>query len=186
MRVAAALAVVVSLASGCAHRASAPVAPATGGSGNAGFSRKYIDTQLGFEVERPFGNWQLDANDVATPEGVSVPVILRNSDSGAQVVVQIAPAVATPTQFAERVSSGLRAHPGFIAGEPEPLRLCDGAVGFEFQMGNKVAGKVAVREGGPRQVFMMMATWPVGATGAVGDVDRIFLSVKPLTPVARR
>jgi hypothetical protein len=142
--------------------------------------RKYIDPDLGFELVRPEGNWQLDANNDTTSEGVAVPVVLRNKDTGAQVVLQIAPAVATPTQFAERLTTGLRDHPGFTATDPMPVPLSDSAVGFDFEMGEKVQGKVAVVEGGSGRVFMMMATWPKAIPGAVAAVDEIFTSVKPV------
>ena len=146
--------------------------------GHPFLGRKYLDPVLGFEIARPEGNWQLDANDEKTTEGVAVPVVLRHKETGAQVVIQIAPAVATPTQFAERLTSGLRSHPGFTSTDPEPLPLADGAVGFRFAMGQRVQGKVAVEEGGSGQVFMMMATWPSNAPAAVpSSIDEIFGSV---------
>src|SRR4051794_30190696 len=141
----------------------------------------YLDSDLGFEIGRPSESWQLDATGELTPEGLSIPVVLRHRDSGAQVVLQVAPAIASPTEMAERLTSGLRSQPGFVAGDPEPLALREGAVGFAFQMGEQVSGRVAVLEGGKGQIFVMLATWPRAAgTGVVAAVDQIFSSVKPI------
>jgi len=168
-----------------AHReASAPAG--TGGSGSAAAAaptaqnRKYVDRDLGFEVARPAGDWQLDASSESTPEGVAIPVVLRHRDSGAQVVIQVAPAIATPTQFAERLVSGLRSYEGFTASDPEPLPISDDAVGFRFAMEDKVLGRIAVRPGGSGKVLMLVATWPADASaGVTEDVDQIFVSVRP-------
>ncbi len=142
---------------------------------------RYVDAELGFEIVRPSGEWQLDTLDERTPEGVSIPVVLRHRESGAQVVVQVAPAVATPTQFAERLTDGLRAQPGFTATDPEPLPLADSAVGFSFAAGTKVQGRVAVRRGSEGRVFMLLATWPANSPAAVSTgVDKIFESVRPI------
>ena len=143
-----------------------------------GTERRYVDPELGFEIARPAGEWLLEANDERTPEGLSMPVVLRHKD-GAQVVLQVAPAVATPTQFAEKLTSGLRTHPGVTATEPEPLPMADGAVGFRFAMGDRVSGRVAIFEGSKGQVFMMMATWPNGSPENVNaGVEEIFGSLR--------
>jgi len=114
-------------------------------------------------------------------EGLSIPVVLRHRDSGAQVVLQVAPAIASPTEMAERLTSGLRSQPGFKADDPEPLALREGAVGFAFEMGEAVRGRVAVLEGGKGQIFVMLATWPRAAGSSVTTaVDQIFSSVKPI------
>lgn len=160
------------------HGASAPVEQA---SFTKPAERRYVDPQLGFEIIRPMGNWQLDANDEITPEGLAIPVVLRQRETGAQVVIQVAPAVASPAQFAERLTAGLRSHPGFTSTDPEPIPLAEGAVGFAFALGNKVSGKVAVVEGKSGQVFMMMATWPADAPTAVAmGVDEVFNSLRPI------
>jgi hypothetical protein len=147
----------------------------------AASERRYVDEELGFEISRPSGDWQLEQTDERTPEGLVIPVILRNRASGAQVVLQVAPAVATPTQFAERLTVGLRTQPGFTTTDPEPLPLSDSAVGFRFTMGEAVQGKVAVLDGGEDRVFMMMATWPSRAPAGVQEsVDAIIGSVHAL------
>jgi hypothetical protein len=147
----------------------------------AGPERRYVDEELGFEISRPSAEWQLEQTDERTPEGLVIPVILRNSASGAQVVLQLAPAVATPTQFAQRLTVGLRTQPGFTTTDPEPLPLADSAVGFHFTMGEAVHGKVAVLPGGEDRVFMMMATWPAHAPARVLEsVDAIIGSVHAL------
>jgi hypothetical protein len=146
-------------------------------------SRKYVDRQLGFEVARPAGGWQLDVSGESASDGVEIPVVLRHRVSGAQVVIQVAPAIATPTQFAQRLATGLSSYDGFSASDPEPLPLSDDAVGFRFEMEGKVLGRIAVREGARGKVLMMLATWPVGAALAVvSDVDQIFISVRPVPP----
>ena len=140
----------------------------------------YIDAELGFEIARPGGAWQLDSSDEVTPEGLAIPVVLRDKQSGAQVVLQVAPAVATPAQLAERLTMGLREHPGIVTSDPEPLEVAEGAVGFRFAMGDRVLGKVCVREGAPGRVLMVLATWPVAADDAVTEeVDAIIESVRP-------
>jgi hypothetical protein len=139
-----------------------------------------VDPELGFEIVRPDGSWQMDVNDDLTPEGVATPVVLRHKDSGAQVVLQVAPAIATPTQYAERLTNGLKAHSGFTTTDPEPLPLSESAVGFRFSMGDKVIGRVAVREGTQGHVLMMLATWPANSPDVSRSVDQIFGSVQPV------
>lgn len=153
---------------------------AEGGSGEAGLSR-YVDRELGFEVARPSSIWTLDISNEGTVEGIATPVVMRNEETGAQVVIQVAPAVASPHQFAERLTEGMRTQPGFITSEPEPLALADDAVGFRFAMGERVYGRVAVRNGADGRVLMMLATWPANAPEAATlGVDDVFRSVHPV------
>ncbi|HEY0038851.1 MAG TPA: hypothetical protein VGB66_19300, partial [Longimicrobium sp.] len=113
--------------------------------------------------------------------GLAIPVVLRHSTSGAQVVLQVAPAVASPLQFAERLTMGLRSQPGFETSDPEPLPMSDSAVGFFFAVGDNVRGRVMVRDGSRGRVFMMLATWPTEAPSDVADtVNALFESVRPL------
>ncbi|MBN1205110.1 MAG: hypothetical protein JXB05_09325 [Myxococcaceae bacterium] len=150
--------------------------------GSSSSARRYVDEDLGFEIIRPTAEWQLDeTEDQSSPEGMAIPVILRHRTSGAQVVLQVAPAVATPIQFAERLNQGLREQPGFIASDPEPLPLSDNAVGFNFTVGEGVRGRVAVTEGSPGRVFMMLATWPANAPEDVSrSVEALFGAVHPI------
>ena len=165
----------------------------TGGSGDAGISAdtltaeeaRYVDAQLGFEISRPSNAWQLDQVDEMTPEGLAIPVVLREKLSGAQVVVQVAPAIASPSQFADRISSGLREHQEIQASDPEPLEIADGAVGFDFAVSDKILGRVAVLEGAPGKVLMVLATWPATAgVQTTSAVDAIVASLKPVNPPA--
>lgn len=144
-------------------------------------ARRYVDEDLGFEIIRPTAEWQLDETENQdAPDGMAIPVVLRHRTSGAQVVLQVAPAVATPVQFAERLNEGLREQPGFVASDPQPLLLSDSAVGFDFQVEGGVRGRVAVREGSPGRVFMMLATWPEGAPEDVSrSVEALFGAVRP-------
>jgi hypothetical protein len=154
-----------------------------GGSGMASSSttRRYVDEDLGFEIIRPTADWQLDETNERTEEGLSIPVILRHNTSGAQVVLQVAPAVASPTQFAERLTEGLRQQPGFTTTDPAPIPLSENAVGFDFQVGDAVLGRVAVREGRPGRVLMMLATWPAqSAADVTRSVDALIEGVRPL------
>lgn len=167
-----------------AAKAATSQGEGVGGSGSAGqhsTARRYVDEDLGFEIVRPTADWQLDETDERTPEGLSIPVILRHNTSGAQVVLQVAPAVASPTQFAERLTEGLRQQPGFTTTDPAPIPLSENAVGFDFQVGDAVLGRVAVREGRPGRVLMMLATWPAQATADVTQsVDALIEGVRPL------
>lgn len=142
--------------------------------------QKYIDRDFGFELTPPEGNWQLDANHATTPEGVAVPVVLRNRDTGEQVVVQVAPSVATPASFAERLSTGLKRQPGFTAYEPELFEVPANSVGFRFELGDLVRGKVAVFEPHEGQVFMFLATWPASLGDEATGVEEIMKSLKAL------
>jgi hypothetical protein len=143
--------------------------------------RRYVDQALGFELLQPGGDWLLDESGEQTPEGLAIPVVLRHSTSGAQVVLQVAPAVASPLQFAERLTMGLRSQPGFETSDPEPLPMSDSAVGFFFAVGDNVRGRVMVRDGSRGRVFMMLATWPTEAPSDVADtVNALFESVRPL------
>lgn len=147
----------------------------------ANSSRRYVDEDLGFEIVRPGAEWQLDETNERTPEGLAIPIVLRHLATGAQVVLQVAPAVATPSQFAERLTEGLRQQPDFVTSDPTPIPLAEGAVGFEFQVGATVRGRVAVRDGSAGRVFMMLATWPTTAPAEVPrSVDAIFEGVHPL------
>lgn len=160
-------------------KASAPNTVSTSLSEAVG--RRYVDSDLGFEIVRPQGGWALDANDELSLEGVSIPVVMRHAATGAQVVVQVAPNNFTPTQFAERLNEGFKAQPGFSTSDPEPLRYSDSAVGFSFGMGNKVAGRVAVMEGNTGRVYLMLATWPKDAPESVaGNIEQIFGSLRLL------
>ncbi|MDY7229733.1 hypothetical protein [Hyalangium rubrum] len=145
-------------------------------------ARRYVDEDLGFEIIRPGAEWQLaEKEEQNTPEGLTIPVVLRHRATRAEVVLQVAPAVATPIQFAERLNQGLREQPGFIASELEPLALSDSAVGFNFEVGADVRGRVAVTEGSPGRVFMMLATWPSDAPAGVSQsVETLFGAVRPL------
>ncbi len=148
-------------------------------------SRRYVDEDLGFEIVRANAEWQLAEREVQrTPDGLSIPVVLRHRVTQAEVVLQVAPAVASPVQFAERLNAGLREQPGFVATELEPLALSDSAVGFHFEVaqeGQSMRGRVAVTEGGRGHVFMMLATWPVDAPdGVAQSVEALFGAVRPL------
>jgi hypothetical protein len=145
-----------------------------------GEGRRYVDDDLGFQVVRPADGWALNAVDDVSRDGLQVPVVLKHQ-SGATVVLQLAPAVATPFQYAEKLTRGLREQLGVEAGEVEPLPLSESAVGFRFRMGAGVRGRVAVREGSPGRVFMMLATWPESAPASVpANIDTIIDSVRPV------
>lgn len=178
----AGLGVVWALVAGCLGGQAAALRPsekpALSVSGDIG--RRYLDPVFGFELVRPVGNWRLEVTDEAPSDGVAVPLVLREADVGTQVVVQVAPAVASPSEFAVRLVTGLRHHPGFIASEPAVLAGIQTAVGFGFTLGESIHGRVVVADGGPGQVFMMMATWPAASTGAARDVEEIFKSLRPV------
>lgn len=188
MRARAVVLVALFFLGACAAHRDAASNSGTGGSGPvqqreriAASHKKYIDSELGFEVARPGADWQLDADAGTSSEGILIPVVLRHKDSGAQVVIQVAPAIATPTQFAERLVSGLRSYEGFDATDPEPLPLSDDAVGFRFSIEQKVFGRIAVRPGGSDNVLMVVATWPADASaGVTSEVEQILVSVRPV------
>jgi len=141
---------------------------------------RYVDAQLGFELMRPTGSWRLSITNDPGEDGLVVPITLQHG-SGATVVLQIAPAIATPLEYAERLTTGMQSELGAITGGVEPLGISEDAVGFSFRIESGVAGRVAVREGGAGTVFMLLATWPSTATREVTDgVDAIFASLRPV------
>jgi hypothetical protein len=144
--------------------------------------RSYVDQEFGFELTRPEGNWEIETSGELSPEGVAIPLVMSDSDTGAQVVIQVAPAVATPAQFAARLAAGLRRHEGFTATDPEPVESSENAVGFHFALGTVVLGRVVVLEGGGDRIFMLMATWPASAPSAAARVGEILASVHTLRP----
>ncbi|MDC0709097.1 hypothetical protein POL68_11545 [Stigmatella sp. ncwal1] len=173
------------LCTACGASKPAVRAPAGQGASKAEATvpaRHYVDAELGLEIVRPAAEWQLDEPEKsASSDGAAIPVILRNRMTGAQVVLQVAPAVASPTQIAEQLNRGLSEQPDFVASELEPLPLSDSAVGFDFQVGQGVHGRVAVKEGSPGRLFMMLATWPADASAdCVRGVEDLFGAVRPL------
>lgn len=143
--------------------------------------QRWVDPKLDFEISRPAGDW-LFAPGQPLAEGIAVPVIVAHPQSGAQVVVQIAPAVATPTEFAMRLTNGLRTRPGFNPGSPSPLEGTDDGVGFPFTMGDSVTGRVAILSGKGR-VFVLLATWPTASPSTiVQGVDQIVHSLRTTLP----
>ncbi len=143
--------------------------------------QRYVDPRLDFEISRPAGDWLFTPGQPLT-EGIAVPVIVAHPQSGAQVVVQIAPAVASPGELAMRLEHGLRARPGFSPGAPAPLEGTDDGVGFPFTMGDAVTGRVAILSGTGR-VFVLLATWPTASPPAiVRGVNAIVHSLKTTLP----
>lgn len=143
----------------------------------------YQDTRLGFALARPAAEWEIDESEFFAEDGISIPLLLRHSGTGAQVILQIAPDVASPIEYAEQMTAGLSSQPGFRTTDVEPIPLTDASVGFFFAVGEDVMGRVAVREGSPGNVFMMMATWPSGVSEEVIDsIDGIIASIRPLVP----
>ena len=138
----------------------------------------FVDTENGFRIQRPDATWAFrPGHDLAT-ENIAVPLVIANTGSQAQVVVQVAPAVASPSQFAARLTVGLKARAGFETTDIQPIPLADGAVGFDFEVGDQVHGRVAILDGTEGRVFVLLATWPRSAPqGVERQVDQIFSSM---------
>jgi hypothetical protein len=171
------LVAVAALAAGCAS--SKPASARIGAEGARATSHRFVDDDLGFAIERPDGEaWQFTQGSSA-PDGIIVPVVVLHEDSGAQVVVQVAPGIASSEEFAGRLAMGLQSKPGFrIGGLTETP---DGGAGFEFALSDLVEGRVRVHEGTSGQVFVLLGTWPTSAPdGVVRDIDRIMGSLTPL------
>lgn len=142
---------------------------------------RFVDDQNGFEIERPTGEWSFRSGEELSTETIAVPVVIANSQQGAQVVVQVAPAVATPAQFAERLTEGLTSRAGFETTEVRPIEVAEGAVGFDFKVGDQVNGRVAILDGREGRVYVLLATWPQNAPeGVEGEVDTILGSMKAM------
>lgn len=139
----------------------------------------FVDRENGFTIGRPGEGWSFRPGEELSTENIVVPVIVVDPESGAQVVVQIAPAVASPAQFAQRLTTGLQARDGFATSEVQPIPLADGAVGFDFAVGDQVSGRVAILEGTGGRVYVLLATWPRGSPESVEkDVENILGSMK--------
>ncbi len=165
--------------------AAAGCAGGKGASGGVGAeavrpsSHRFVDGELGFTIERPDGEaWRFTPGGTA-PEGIVVPVVVLHEDSGAQVVVQVAPGIATSAEFAGRLAMGLQSKPGFLIGDL--TEGADGDSGFEFALSDLVQGRVRVQEGPDHRIFVVLGTWPANAPAAViRDVDAIMASLTPL------
>lgn len=152
----------------------APTLAATGG-------LRHVDQVNGFEIERPSEAWTLHSGEELSTEVILVPVVLLEEAQGAQVIVQIAPAIATPPEFAERLIEGLSSRGEFTTGEVHPIDMADGAVGFDFSAAEQVLGRVAILDGSDGKVFVLLATWPVGAPQSLDqEIDAILGSMKVL------
>ncbi|HWV39330.1 MAG TPA: hypothetical protein VN033_12750 [Vulgatibacter sp.] len=136
---------------------------------------RWVDSDLGFEIERPPGDeWEFTPGHDA-PEGIVVPVIVLHLATGAQVVVQVAPDVAPAQEFAERLAVGLRSKPGFETTVPEPTRK---GSAFRFTMGDTILGSVGITGNGGR-LYVLLGTWPASAPPTVErDVHLIMASLK--------
>ncbi|MFN7133392.1 MAG: hypothetical protein ACK4N5_15035 [Myxococcales bacterium] len=157
---------------------TAPVAAAPQ-TRDASQPQRFVDQEYGFSIERPGERWTFKPSDNLSTEHIAVPLVISDTATNAQVVVQIAPAVATPAQFAERLTVGLQSRAGFVTTDIQPIPLADGAVGFDFKAGEEVLGKVAILEGEEGKVYVLLATWPTNAGTAVEqDVDRILGSMR--------
>ncbi|MGC4117023.1 MAG: hypothetical protein QM765_21165 [Myxococcales bacterium] len=139
----------------------------------------FVDRENGFTIGRPGRAWKFRPGEAMNTENIVVPLVMSDESTGAQVVVQVAPAVASPAQFAERLTSGLKSREGFATSEVQPIPLADGAVGFDFLVGDQVHGRVAIIEGSAGRVYVLLATWPRGSPeGVETDVDFILGSMK--------
>ena len=136
---------------------------------------RWVDSDLGFEIERPDGNeWEFTPGHEA-PEGIVVPVIVLHVATGAQVVVQVAPDVAPAQEFAERLAVGLRSKPGFETTVPEPSHK---GSSFRFTMGDSIFGSVGITGSGGR-LYVLLGTWPASAPSTVErDIHLIMSSLK--------
>jgi hypothetical protein len=142
-------------------------------------SETFVDREEGFQIERPGASWDFKPGRALSTESITVPLVISSEEDSAQVIVQIAPAVATPNQFAQRLSVGLRARAGFSISEVVPIPLADGAVGFDFRVQDQVHGRVAILEGTPGRIFVLLATWPQDAPASVeNDIDHILSSMR--------
>lgn len=144
-------------------------------------SLKHVDAVNGFEIARPSESWTLHSGEELSTEVILVPVVLLEEAQGAQVIVQIAPAIATPPEFAARLIEGLATRGEFSTGEIHPIDVADGAVGFDFSAAEQVLGRVAILDGSDGKVFVLLATWPIGAPESLDrEIDTILGSMKVL------
>jgi|SRR4051812_47687157 hypothetical protein len=169
---------------GCASAPAKPDAKQKSASAKApatGDALRFVDASLGFEISRPDDSWSFEQGGEAPP-GLAMPVVISHKGSGAQVVVQVAPDVAPPDDFAQRLAVGLQSKPGFSTTTPEMNE--DGRASFLFKLGDEVFGKVNV-VGAPQRLFVLLATWPADAPqDVVQDIDGILHSLQTTQGVA--
>ncbi|AKU91339.1 putative lipoprotein [Vulgatibacter incomptus] len=136
---------------------------------------RFVDRELGFEIQRPAGSEWSFAHGHEAPGGIQVPVIVSHAATGAQVVVQVAPQVAPAQEFAERLAVGLRTKQGFTTTVPEAT--ANGS-NFLFSLGDQIHGRVAVIASDDR-LYVLLGTWPASAPSNVArDVDAIMRSLR--------
>src|SRR5688572_24184615 len=78
-----------------------------------------VDSARGFALTRPEGDWELELRDEVRSDGLSIPVVVRHPH-GAQVVVQLAPALAEPEEYAQGLAEGLKGRAGVKVSRVEP------------------------------------------------------------------
>ncbi len=169
----------------CAHQ-PAPARPEPAAVQAPAEPLTFVSIEHGFSLSRPAGgDWQFLSDPSLNTDTLVVPVIAVSRATGAQVVVQIAPAVARPAAFAERLSTSLRVRAGFDVGETFPDPTADGAVGFKFDVGDQVSGRVVVMDGAPGEVIVLLGTRPKNAPPEVGGaLDGVIASIRLLPPGA--
>lgn len=142
---------------------------------------RFVDAEAGFEIARPAGDAWIFAPGHQAPEGILVPVVVLHPATGAQVVVQVTPDVASPLEFAERLAVGLRSKPGFTTSVP--VRSGDGSSsGFSFSLGQEVFGRVGILDASDGRLFVLLATWPSSAPErVVEEVEAIMASLRPFS-----
>ena len=143
--------------------------------------RLWQDRDGAFAISRPEGDrWAFRAG-IKGPDGEVVPLIAVSSESGAQVVVQSADAVANLKILAGFLAQNLSREQRVHVEEPNRVVARGGeAYGFSFTVADEVRGRVAVVRAGDR-VALLIASWPLGAPPEVADdVDEMIGSLGPI------
>lgn len=163
---------------------AAPLAPPPEPPVGAPAFGSFADTELGFALERPTGQGWAVSTGVATPDGLTIPLLVTHKSAGVQIVVQVAETDANPQEMARVLAEHIREEPGIATGTSMKIGNTAGqkAFGFGFRLGGQAAGRVAVVATGERMV-LVIASWPAGAApDVVGQVDRLVESVHATAP----
>ena len=112
------------------------------------------------------------------PDGGSIPLVISQAAKKAQVIVQVAPRVATAQEISTDLRDKLDEHPDIEAGKSQSLQKgAEESYGFGFTAEGERAGRVAVVEGGDR-LFVVIGSWPANADDALKkEVNGIFDSL---------
>jgi hypothetical protein len=143
--------------------------------------RLWADQTGAFALERPNGERWSFRGDARGPDGESLPLLARSSESGAQLIIQSADGVTSLRALTRLLADHLGTESGVRVQEIEHLISRGGeGYGFAFTVTDEARGRVAVVRAG-EHVALVIASWPMGAPPTVADdVEAMIGSLGPV------